>query len=142
MQDVVGSTPATPTMQQLNGKLAELKVEARALAKGLILSKPTTDARYDFVVDNGKTLQRIQVKYAGIVSAHSSGSTVVDFRNASGRKYSRDDVDLMLVYVPQIDKVLCFDPPMWVNKATITIRFAETANGQRRKIVFAMDYVW
>ena len=46
------------------GELAQLMVQARAVQKGFITSKPTVEARYDLVIDILGKLERTQIKYA------------------------------------------------------------------------------
>lgn len=45
------------------GELALLKVLVRANELGWVASRPTRDCRYDLVLDDGKQLHRVQVKY-------------------------------------------------------------------------------
>src|SRR3990172_1003729 len=53
------------------GELAFLKCSIRALEKGMILSRPTTETRYDAILDDGGKLLRVQVKYGDCQSASS-----------------------------------------------------------------------
>lgn len=131
------------------GELAQLKVQLRALEKGLLLSRPTTPARYDFIVDDGRSFQRAQVKWGGCPASHASNAVQVDLRkDARGgaglkqRRYLKHEIDLVLVYVPQTDQVLCFGPIQFHGKAALVIRYAAPKNGQRTGVTFANDFVW
>ena len=53
------------------GEIAQLKVQLRAAEKGVTLSKPLIDSRYDFIRDDGRKQERAQVKYASGKSPHS-----------------------------------------------------------------------
>lgn len=65
----------------IKGAIAFSKAEIRALSKGYIVSKPSTDCcRYDMIIDDGVDLIRIQVKYAGGKNSNSTGNTVVNLR--------------------------------------------------------------
>lgn len=140
----------TPTAKK--GKLAELKVEARALELGVILSKPVLDARYDFVLDTDGRLERVQVKYAASTDKRTvTDSVIVSLKKDRPRyngtrrttKYQIDEVDALLVYVPKIDKVLRFEASEFCNKCNIYINLGKkTKSGQIKGIRFARDYVW
>lgn len=130
---------------QQRGHVAQLKVEQRALEKGCLVSRPTHDCRYDLVLDEGGKLYRVQIKYANGFSANASGSVVIDLRKPHKNKvliYSRDQIDLMLVYIPAIDKIVRLLPEHFHNRPQFTIRIAPTANNQASKINFAQDFLW
>jgi hypothetical protein len=84
---------------------------------------------------------RVQVKYADSKSPHSEGAVRVDLRRRQ-RLYTREEFDLLLVYVPQIDQVCCFGPDMFDNRHGLQLRLKATLNGQRRGCLIAQDYVW
>ena len=54
---------------------------------------------------------------------------------------SRDEVDIVLAYIPAIDQVCCFGPEFFENKNNIYIRF-EPAKNKQKKCVFADDHLW
>lgn len=130
------------------GRAAELKIELRAVEKGVILSRPTTDARYDYIVDSGDKLLRAQVKYAAGKVWHSTGAVRVDLRRFSGspvkntRTYTRDEIDLLLVYVPDIDRVLAFGPDVFERKTSLHIRLTASSNKQKKLILDASNFIW
>jgi hypothetical protein len=128
------------------GEIAQLKVMLRAMEKNVVLSKPLVDSRYDFILDNGQKLERVQVKYASGKMPHSRGSIRVDLKSWEGRKlrrrYSADEVDALLVYIPQIDKVLRFEPYLFCERATLTVRIEPAKNGQKKGILIAEDFIW
>ena len=132
----------------IHGLIAQNKAELRAIEKGYLVSKPITEcARYDMVVDNCITLERVQVKYAGTKNKESTGSCKVDFRkksiNGNQRNfYTKSEIDAVLVYIPDIDK-LCYFPISFVeNKSTITIRYDKPKNNQMHGVINAYDYLW
>lgn len=130
------------------GELAKLKVELRANDKGVVVSRPTTEARYDLILDFGGTLKRAQVKYAGRALSHAIGSVSADLRSRNGvrkratRSYSADEIDLLFVYVPQLDEVLLFEPDMFSGRESIAIRIKAPRNGQQKGITLATDHIW
>lgn len=60
------------------GQLAVSKAQVRAIELGYYVSVPLMDYRYDLVLDDGKKLWRVQVKYANRISTHTTGSVVVN----------------------------------------------------------------
>lgn len=133
------------------GEYAHLKVQQRALERGLTLSRPIMDARYDFIVDEGGKLERVQVKYGdGAPIAGSSNTITVSlrrwnsgrFRGRMGRMYSKEEVDALLVYVPKIDRVLRFEPEHFCEKAILVVRLAPSKNNQQKGVLLAEKFVW
>ena len=129
------------------GEIAHLKVQLRAAEKGVVVSRPTTEVRYDFVLDDGKSLRRAQVKWGGSRSPNSENAVCVDLRKDGGRrgkrrKYLSTEIDVLLVYVPELDRVLVFNSEHFHNKSNIMIRLAPTKSGQRAGIKLASQFYW
>jgi hypothetical protein len=132
---------------QQKSEIAHLKVTFRAIELGIVLSKPVIETRYDFIADTNGKLERCQVKYAGKPNRNSEGAVVVNLRSwAPGRKrervYTADEVDALLVYVPQVDMVCKFPPAMFVGKASFILRYAPPKNGQTKGLVLVEQYRW
>ena len=89
--------PRSPSTK-LQGELAEVCFLWRATQLGFTISRPYGDARYDFVVDSGRTLHRVQVKS---VSKPLRG--VYRISTSSGRTakkgYTSDEIDFLAGYV-------------------------------------------
>lgn len=128
------------------GEIAQLKVQLRAAEKGIVLSKPVIDSRYDFILDDGQRLERVQVKYASGRAPHSQGSVKINLKSWDGRKlrrrYCADEVDALLVYIPQMDEVLRFEADLFCQRASFTIRLEPAKNGQTKSILNARDFIW
>jgi hypothetical protein len=129
----------------IKGELACLKVELRAIEKGYIVSKPNIECmRYDRIIDCNGKLYRVQIKYTS--HKQSSGSFVVDLRKItkSGKTllYNKDEIDAILVYIYEIDKICWFNSDMFDNKKSITIRTELAKNNQMKKIIYYKDYLW
>src|SRR3712207_5017031 len=118
------------------GEIAQLKVQLRAAEKGVVLSKPLVASRYDFILDDGRRLERVQVKYAGGKAPHSRGSVKVNLKSWEGRRlhrrYCAGEVDALLVYVPQLDEVLRFEADFFCERASFTVRLEPAKNGQTK----------
>ena len=128
------------------GEIAQLKVQLRAAEKGVVLSKPLVDSRYDFILDDGRRLERVQVKYASGRAPHSKGSVKVNLKSWQGRRlrrrYCTAEVDALLVYIPQIDEVLRFEADFFCERASFTVRLEPAKNGQTKSILNALEFIW
>jgi hypothetical protein len=127
--------------RRLKGGIAELRAQLRAAEKGMVVSVPTTPCRYDLILDDGAKLIRAQVKYAEAEPSNCNGSVQVDLRRR-GEVYATDEVDLLLVYIPQVDKVLAFEPSVFCNRSMLVIRFEPPKNMQKKGVVLYSDFIW
>jgi hypothetical protein len=126
------------------GEIAMLKVQLRALEKGVVVSKPTVESRYDLILDFNGKLFRAQVKYAG---DELGGAVQLDLRketrnNGKKKVYLATEIDAVLVYIPQIDAVLWLPPDKFHGKQSINIRFNPCKNHQKSGISLANDLRW
>ena len=138
------------------GEIAQLKVQIRAAEKGWIASRTIEGARYDLVLDDGDKLYRVQVKYSGGGTSHCNGSAAVHVTRAEGddrnknskycrtktRTYSKNEVDAVIVYIPQIDELCWLGPEMFDDKPVVCLRYEAPKNGQKKGIHLAENYVW
>lgn len=130
----------------IKGQLAVSKAEMRAFELGFIPSRPLYDSRYDLIVDNHKSLVRVQVKYGDGKSSNSQGAIVVKLdyenRNKVNFTYKASEVDVLVVYIPKIDKLCYFTLPIFENKRKLTIRIEKPKINQTKGIIYAKDYYW
>jgi len=98
----VRSTPDLTSKQR--GELAEMMFMVKAAQKGFATAKPYGDSRrYDFILDVGQRLWRVQVKSS---SAKQYGSYLVNLqRNANGEvvPYDASEIDFVVAYVMPCD---------------------------------------
>jgi PD-(D/E)XK endonuclease len=130
----------------IKGQLAVSKTELRALELGFLPSRPLFDTRYDLIIDNHKSLIRVQIKYADGKSANSTGVVVTKLEYIDRQKkthtYMDDEVDVLIVYIPKIDK-LCYIPKkLFIGKRKLSIRISNSKNNQKKGIIAAEDYYW
>jgi len=96
------STPDLTSKQR--GELAEMMFMVKAAQKGFATAKPYGDSRrYDFILDVGQRLWRVQVKSS---SAKQYGSYLVNLqRNANGEvvPYDASEIDFVVAYVMPCD---------------------------------------
>jgi hypothetical protein len=130
------------------GMLAELKVRQRAMELGVTMSIPTdASARYDAILDDGQHLYRAQIKYCDR-SGGSNGAVQIELTSyhRSGKLasagYTDKEIDVLLLYVPRLDKILWLGPEVFAGKHAIQIRLEPTKNGQTKGCLFATDYLW
>lgn len=127
------------------GDLAIAKVLLSATEKGFVVSKPMSDSsRYDLVVDDGK-LNRTQVKYADGKASHADGVARLCLEKRYKNKilyYSEKDIDLLLVYIPKIDRICAFKSDMFAGRSNLYIRYEPSKNGQKTGCIQAADYFW
>jgi len=129
-------------------RVALLKVQLRAVERGVMTSVPTSDdCRYDLILDEGGVLRRAQVKWAGMSPTRSSNAVQLDLRKdgAGGpkkRSYTAQEIDVVLAYIPQVDRVVALGPEHFDGKAAIIIRLGAPKNGQTTKLRLYEDYLW
>lgn len=134
------------TNTQLKGALTEQRCFIKCIEMGFTVSKPIFDnARYDFILDTGKNLLRIQVKTShwkdeeksafifNCYSQHSlsNGNKVM--------KYTKEEIDF---FMTEQDGVFYLYPVPNQGIKEKTLRVKPTKTGQTKNICFAKDYVF
>lgn len=83
---------------KLQGELVELRFLARAAELGLRVSKPYGDsAPYDFLVESGGTVFKVQVKSTGF--RHLGSKSHVCVASHHNKSYSKKEVDFIAAYI-------------------------------------------
>ena len=100
-----GGARFTPDLtSKQRGELAEMMFMVKAAQKGFATAKPYGDSRrYDFILDVGQRLWRVQVKSS---SAQQYRSYMVNLqRNANGEvvPYDASEIDFVVAYVMPCD---------------------------------------
>jgi hypothetical protein len=89
--------------QKLQGEFAEMLFWVKAASLGFILSKPWGDSRrYDFVVDSGKRLLRIQVKSCSVLRGNFYqvvAASSCPYTPQRERRYTAGQIDFIVAYV-------------------------------------------
>jgi hypothetical protein len=82
------------------GELAELAFLFKAASLGFTVAKPYGDSdRYDFILDTGQRLYRVQVKSASRLSQGAYFLTTQRCCNGVGIPYTSDEIDFLAGYV-------------------------------------------
>jgi hypothetical protein len=132
------------------GGVAVVKVQLRAMELSAMgqrvnTSIPTNpDCRYDMIVDQCGKLYRAQIKYAGGVRIGTAGAAVVSLTKGERgeKRYTSDEIDVLLVYVPIVDKICWFGSEVFHSRTQLHIRYAPTQSGRSKGCVMLEDYVW
>jgi hypothetical protein len=130
-----------PLTTDQKGQIALLKVQLEARQKGAIVLLPTTPERYDLVLDWQGKFYRAQVKYADCKLAHARGSVAVDLCRRK-RVYTKDEIDVLLVYVACVDKLCWFGPEVFHEKVGLCLRVQPAINGQKRGCRMVDEFIW
>ena len=133
--------------QMRKAEIAMVKVGLRALQVGAFVSKPIFEgARYDYIIERGGKLYRAQVKYADGKHKKTVGAVQVNLRKQikknKNHPYSDSEIDVLVIYIPKIDKVCWFGPEVFCGKQNLSIRIAPAKNGQVKGCLAAEDYLW
>jgi hypothetical protein len=130
-----------PFTTEQKGQIAQAKVLIEAARKGVMVLFPATQARYDLVLDYKGRFYRAQVKYADGKAQHSVGAVSLHLRRRK-KCYTADEIDVLLVYLPQIDRVVWFGPEVFNNKATLYLRLQPSKNGQKSGCRMVEEFIW
>jgi hypothetical protein len=127
--------------------IARLKVEMRALELGIICSRPVVEGtRYDCILDTGTELYRAQVKYANGTCTNTMGVVQVNLRKEIQKvkncTYLDNEIDVLLVYIPKINRVCWFGPEVFNRRQSLSIRINPSKNGQVKRCLPAENYLW
>jgi PD-(D/E)XK endonuclease len=114
------------------GELGELVFVLTAASHGLIVSKPYGDsASYDFLVQAGRRLRRIQVKAA---FTERKGAYCFNVTSGRHRYYTEKDIDFLAAYIAPID--LWYIVPVRVIRSTSAIVISPGARLKQRGVRF------
>jgi len=110
-------------MGKFQGELVEIKFLLRARERGYNISKPFGDnLRYDFILDNGLQLLKIQVKGTRQKPNRLGCIQIgVGYGKSSKHGYTEKDVDLFAVYLQCIDAFYLIPSKIINRRVTIRI---------------------
>jgi hypothetical protein len=120
---------AVPTRKRL-GEAVEAAFLAKATMLGIPVLKPWGDSRpYDFAVESGRRLWKVQVK-----CATSYRGTRCNARAAgSGPLYTLDDIDFLAAYVIRENLWYVVPADAFVPRATVNFNYGPNSQGMFEK---------
>jgi hypothetical protein len=122
------------------GEVSEAIVLAELAKKGYAVSTPFgNNQRYDFIVDDGKTLARVQVKTGNLVNGCISFATCSKNGFTGERKDYSGQIEFFLVYSPDTKEV--YKVPVSVVSKTQMLLRTEPAKKNFGTIRWAKDFV-
>lgn len=132
---------------QAKAEIAMIKVQGRALEKGIVCCKPLVEGtRYDLILDDGDKLLRAQVKYCDRKASYSSDSISISLKSSRGqganRTYTAAEIDVLLVYVKEVDRICYVPVGEIVDKASLCLRLKPTENNQKVGVKMASNFFW
>ena len=124
------------------GERAEGIVMTRLMSLGAVALLPLSTARYDFAVDMGGDIEKVQVKVAQRRDSSISFNTYSQPDGSTVVPYTEDEVDVFAAYYPGTDKVY------WIpfDEAADTLTNlslqdpSDYTKKQRRRMRFAVDH--
>lgn len=125
----------------IKGKLTQIKVLTYFLELGYIISSPEIPCQYDFLLDIGDKILKIQVKTSRESQGGFSFNTSSITHNSSGyikRQYSKNMVDYFCTFYNNECYLIPFEECGSKEKK---LRLEPTKNGQTKNIYFAKDYI-
>ena len=123
------------------GKITEVSVLKYFLELGYIVSTPEIPCQYDFLIDTGEKIIKIQVKTCRVNEEVIEFNTSSITHNAQGytkRLYTKNMVDYFCTYYNNE----CYLIPLSeCGSKTKKLRLVPTKNGQVKNISFAKNYL-
>jgi hypothetical protein len=124
------------------GDLAEAAILKDLLPDHTVADPFGDNARYDFLVDTGSLICRLQVKHArdkgGTLAINTCSCPTLRNGDREFREYD-GEADILAGYSPELD--VCFYVSVSeVGKREFRVRYEETSNGQKAGINWLEDY--
>lgn len=127
----------------IKGRITQLKVLTYFLERGYIVSSPEVPYQYDFILDTGEKLLKIQVKTCrevdnGDCIEFNTSSVTHNSHGYTKREYSSSTVDYFCTFYNDECYLIPFNECGTKSKK---MRLVPTKNGQVKNITFAKDYI-
>lgn len=127
----------------IRGTITELKCKTYFLELGYMVSTPESPTRYDFILDTGEKLLKIQVKTChikedGAKLTFKVSSTHITANGSTRHHYQDDGIDYFCTWY---DNECYLVPVSDCGRDEKFLRLKPTKNGQVKNISFAKDYI-
>ena len=123
------------------GNVSEARILVALIEAGYIVSKPFGDGcKYDYVIDDGKLLQRVQCKTGRLKNGCVVFNAYSVAGNSGGKRQGyKDYADVFAVYCPDNQRVYMV-PVAEVGVGGTLLRIDQTQNNQQRRVRWAKDF--
>jgi hypothetical protein len=123
------------------GNVSEAHVLVALIEAGYVVAKPFGDGcKYDYVIDDGRLLQRVQCKTGRLKNGCVVFNAYSVAGNSNGKRQGyKDHADIFAVYCPD-NKQVYLVPVAAVGVGGTLLRIEQTQNNQRKRIRWAKDY--
>ena len=122
------------------GDIGEAAFYLKAMEKGYWAGRMPQDCPYDFALDRGNGLERVQVKYR---ATSQNGSVQINSSNtslSSNRSY-KDYVDQFAVYSPDTKEVYLIPASKITEGSASIFRLKPTKNNQTKGVTLLEDFI-
>lgn len=125
-----------------------MKFEQRALEKGGVVSRPTTDVRYDRILDLDGKLYRVQIKHTGYEATKADGAYVVNLKTSRNgrvthRSYDREEIEAVVAYIVPQDALVWIPVDLLEGRSTVTLRVrTPKPGGNHTRVKLVTDFLW
>ena len=115
-----------------------LQCQLRAAELGYITSLPVSEVVYDILVDTNKKILKTQVKYCNRKKI-SENYLELRLSNPQSKRffYLDTQIDMLLVFIPQKNTVLKYDPQIFHRRRTLQINLIN-----KKSKWFYERYIW
>lgn len=126
------------------GDIGEIKFIEFCVKNGYNVLTPFSGCnktRYDFVVDNGIDLKRVQVKYISLSKNNTLLVTFIKQQNGRNKvlRYNKNEFEKFIVYCPDTDKLYDI-PTEFMNQKYVGLRKDKPKNNQTKGVKFLHEY--
>lgn len=131
---------------KLKGSIGEYAVTMEFLKMGFTVSHPYGDnARYDLIVDDGKKLYKVQIKYTSVKTESDSWlCRCISSKNHTTNKRLdsyENDIDIIAFYISELNQCIMFTVDEIKGKNTICVREQLPKNNQHN-IILIKDHTF
>ena len=127
------------------GAIAETAIVHAAVKLGIAVYRPVVEGgRYDLIFDLGRTLLRVQCKYAPFVNGVVLVRIYSSRRTASGlvrRLYTAGEIDAVAAYCPELDACYVLPAGRFTVNQQVHLRVERARNNQESRVHRADDYL-
>lgn len=125
----------------ISGKITEMKCIETLLSMGYIVSIPELPCPYDFLLDTGKNILKIQVKTCRKIKENilefSTSSKTHNSKGYTNRIYKNNCIDYFATFY---DNQCFLIPASECGNYHKKIHLGPTKNNQQKNVCFAKDY--